>query len=99
MFCIKGELADAGWRAVLGIIDIASHAVVAAIMLVSIWCLEWAIHSLWSGSEPALFKGMGLFEIRLAWLFNAADIALIAVFSIKSVQIFWLLYSRRADPV
>jgi len=42
---------------------------------------------------------MGVFEIHLVWLFNAADIALITIFSLKSAQIFWQLYARRSAPV
>ena len=68
-------------------------------MVLSIWGLERVIHSLWSGNEPILFRGMGVFEIHLAWLFNAADFGLISVFAVKSVVIFWNLYAHRRQPI
>jgi hypothetical protein len=98
-FCIRNEFADLAWRAIIVASDITTHAAVAGVMLLSIWGLERTIHYLWSGGEPTLFKGMGVFEIHLAWLFNATDVALIAVFSLKSVTMFWDLYRHRSDPI
>jgi hypothetical protein len=99
VFCIRNEFADTWWRALIGIADILTHAAVAGVMVLSIWCFERAINSLWSGGEPVLFKGMGLFEIHLTWLFNATDVGLIFVFSLKSILIFWKLYTHRGHPV
>ena len=99
VFCIQNEFGDAVRRALLGAADVATHATVAAIMIISIWALEQATHSLWSTGEPTLFKGMGRFEINLTWLFNAADVGLIVVFSLKSIKIFWDLYRHRQPQV
>lgn len=99
IFCIRNEFADAWWRGLIGVADIFIHAMVTGVMVLSIWGLERAISSLWSSGEPLLFKGMGLFEIHLAWLFNATDVGLISVFSFKSVLIFWKLYAHRAEPI
>jgi hypothetical protein len=67
----------------MGMAELVQNALVAGIILLTIWGLDSSINFLWAGAEPTLFKGMGRFEIHLAWLFNAADIGLVVIFSVR----------------
>jgi hypothetical protein len=70
-------------RVALAANELLAHGVLTVFVLLLIWVLDTVIHYLW-GHNIIWFKELP-FEFRLEWLFNAADIALLALFSIVGI--------------
>jgi len=67
-------------RARSALIEWASHTLVVAGLLVGFWLIELLLHWLWRGSEHLLFG-----KIPLRWVFDAADLAILATFLMYGV--------------
>jgi hypothetical protein len=74
----SGNLKAFGMRALRLLEEVVLHVFGAALLLLGVRIIEQWIHMLW-GVDPILLAGTP-FELRLPYLFDVADIAIIAGF-------------------
>lgn len=82
------ELRQPWLRLLLGINELVTHVVGVLVILGSIGLVEYAMHKAWPNHELILFDGLGVFQCKVAWLFDAAEVGIIIVFSWQSVITF-----------
>ena len=79
---VKERAEEALQRVVNAIIELFAHLIVLTALLIGIWLLERLVHLLWEGEEYLFFQ-----TLRLRYIFDAADLALIVGF------LAWGVYS------
>jgi len=78
----KERAVEAVLRVLNALIELLAHLTVLAALLVAIWGLGKLVHKLW-GTEDYVFLG----RVRLKYVFDGADLALLVGF------IIWGVYS------
>jgi hypothetical protein len=87
----RSEFADAWWRLLLALNEIATHLVATIAVLASIWLVQNAIQRL-SGGSLIFFEGTLLGPFNVEWLFQASDLGIIGVLSVRIVYVFYKVF-------
>jgi len=80
-------------RVVHALIELIAHSIVVAGLLVAIWLIEKLVHKLW-GMEDYVFFG----RVRLRYIFDGADLAILAGFLIWGVYSVVAAYVGKHKP-
>jgi hypothetical protein len=86
----KERALEALLRVINALIELIAHLAVLAALLIGIWLLEKLVHKLW-GSQDYLFFD----RLKLRYIFDGADLALIVGFIIWGVYSVIAAYVRR----
>jgi len=89
----KQHSKDALLRVVHALIELIAHSIVVAGLLVAIWLIEKLVHKLW-GMEDYVFFG----RVRLRYIFDGADLAILAGFLIWGVYSVVAAYVGKRKP-
>jgi hypothetical protein len=86
----KERLTEASLRALNALVELFAHSLVVAALLGTIWLIEQLVHWLWGTSDYAFFD-----KIRLRYIFDGADLAILVGFVIWGVYSVVAAYVRK----
>jgi hypothetical protein len=82
---------DAWQRLSFALNEMCAHLVATAAVLASIKAIEFLIKFLADG-DLIFFRGAGPFEFHVKWLFDAADLGLLMVLTLRIVYVFYRIF-------
>ena len=86
----KERSKEASLRVLHALIELVAHSVVVAALLAAIWLIEQLVHWLWGASDYVFFD-----RIRLRYIFDGADLAILVGFVIWGVYSVVAAYLRK----
>jgi hypothetical protein len=78
-----------------GALYLLAHTVIAALLILSIWALQFVMEWLWGNSGLTLFKGSPL-ELPVRWLFQANELLILLFFVFSALgDIYHTIFKRQ----
>ena len=87
---VKERAEEALRRVANASIELVAHLIVLTVLLAGIWLLEKFVHVLWGEHDYLFFQ-----RLKLRYLFDGADLALIAGFLVWGVYSAIAAYVRK----
>ncbi len=87
----KQSLYEPFHRVFRALVELLAHLIVVASLLGAIKLLEWLVHSLW-GTDYVFFE-----RIKLKYIFDGADLAILVGFLLWGVYLVIAAYVRKPE--